>query len=161
MAPAKKKASSTTPTFRATIKASGKTATGIQVPEAAVEQLGSSKRPAVRATINGYTYRTSVASMGGVFMLPVSAEVRERAGVAAGDSVDVHLELDTEPREVPVPPDLMAAFASAEQAKRFFDTLTPSQKQWYVLPIEQAKAAETRERRVAKAIAMLREGRKR
>jgi uncharacterized protein YdeI (YjbR/CyaY-like superfamily) len=91
----------------------------------------------------------------------VSGENRARAGIAAGDELDVELALDTEPREVPVPPDLMGAFAAAAESKRFFDTLTPSQKQWYVLPIEQAKAVETRERRIAKAIAMLREGRKR
>ena len=159
MAPAKKKASSTTPTFRATIKASGKTATGIQVPAAAVEQLGSSKRPAVRATINGYTYRTSVASMGGVFMLPVSAEVRERAGVAAGDSVDVHLELDTEPREVAVPPDFATALAGNAPAKHFFDGLSYSNKLRHVLAVEAAKSTETRRRRIAKAVAALREER--
>ena len=148
-------------TFRATLLQGGKTATGIHVPDDVVAALGTSKRPRVRVTMGSYTYRSTVAPMHGRFMLPVSAEVRAGAGVAAGDELDVDLELDTEPREVPVPPDLMAAFASAAQAKRFFDTLTPSQKQWYVLPIEQAKAAETRERRVAKAIAMLREGRKR
>src|SRR3954468_1137990 len=97
--------------MKAKLLTAGKTATGIHVPDEVVEKLGGSKRPAVRATINGYTYRTSVASMGGVFMLPVSAEVRERARVAAGDSVDVHLELDTEPREVAVPPDFATALA--------------------------------------------------
>jgi hypothetical protein len=147
--------------FRATLESNGKTATGIHVPDAVVEALGSGRKPAVRVTIAGHTYRSTIASRSGRYLVGVSAENREHAGVAAGDELDVDLELDTEPREVPVPPDLMAAFASAAQAKRFFDTLTPSQKQWYVLPIEQAKAAETRERRVAKAIAMLREGRKR
>jgi hypothetical protein len=147
--------------FRATLESNGKTATGIHVPDAVVEALGSGRKPAVRVTIAGHTYRSTIASRSGRYLVGVSAENREHAGVAAGDELDVDLELDTEPREVPVPPDLMAAFASAAQAKRFFDTLTPSQKQWYVLPIEQAKAAETRERRVAKAIGMLREGRKR
>jgi uncharacterized protein YdeI (YjbR/CyaY-like superfamily) len=96
-----------------------------------------------------------------VFLLGVSAENRAGAGVAAGDEIDVELELDTEPREVTVPPDLAGALESDAQASRFFDTLTHSQKQWYVLPIEEAKAPGTRQRRVAKAIAMLREGRKR
>ena len=96
-----------------------------------------------------------------MFLLGVSAENRAGAGVAAGDEIDVELELDTEPREVTVPPDLAGALESDAQASRFFDTLTHSQKQWYVLPIEEAKAPETRQRRVAKAIAMLREGRKR
>ena len=114
-----------------------------------------------RVTIAGHTYRSTIATRSGVFLLGVSAENRQAAGVAAGDELDVELELDTEPRDVTVPPDLMAAFAADSEAKRFFDTLSHSQKQWYVLPIEQAKAAETRERRIAKAIAMLREGRKR
>jgi hypothetical protein len=147
--------------FRATLESNGKTATGIHVPDAVVEALGSGRKPAVRVTIAGHTYRSTIASRSGRYLVGVSAENRKHAGVAAGDELEVDLELDTEPREVPVPPDLMAAFATAVEAGHFFDTLTPSQKQWYVLPIEQAKAAETRERRVAKAIAMLREGRKR
>jgi hypothetical protein len=147
--------------FRATLESNGKTATGIQVPDEVVEALGAGRKPAVHVSIAGHTYRSTIASRGGRYLLGVSAENRERAGVAAGDELDVELELDTEPREVAVPPDLMAAFAAAAEAKRFFDTLTPSQKQWYVLPIEQAKAVETRERRIAKALAMLREGRKR
>ena len=147
--------------FRATLESNGKTATGIRVPPEVVAALGPSKKPAVRVTIAGHTYRSTIATRSGVFLLGVSAENRAAAGVAAGDELDVDLELDTEPREVTVPPDLADALAGDAQARRFFDTLTHSQKQWYVLPIEQAKAAETRERRVAKAIAMLREGRKR
>jgi hypothetical protein len=147
--------------FRATLESNGKTATGIQVPDEVVEALGSGRKPPVRVTIAGHTYRSTIASRRGRYLLGVSGENRARAGIAAGDELDVELALDTEPREVPVPPDLMGAFAAAAESKRFFDTLTPSQKQWYVLPIEQAKAVETRERRIAKAIAMLREGRKR
>jgi hypothetical protein len=147
--------------FRATLQSNGKTATGIRVPPEVVAALGSGKKPAVRVTIAGHTYRSSIATRSGVFLLGVSAENRTAAGVAAGDELDVDLELDTEPRVVTVPPDLAEALAGDAQARRFFDTLTHSQKQWYVLPIEQAKAAETRGRRVAKAIAMLREGRKR
>jgi len=147
--------------FRATLQSNGKTATGIRVPPEVVAALGPSKKPAVRVTIAGHTYRSTIATRSGVFLLGVSAENRAAAGVAAGDELDVDLELDTGPRVVTVPPDLADALAGDAQARRFFDTLTHSQKQWYVLPIEQAKAAETRERRVAKAIAMLREGRKR
>ena len=147
--------------FRATLESNGKTATGIRVPPEVVAALGPSKKPAVRVTIAGHTYRSTIATRSGVFLLGVSAENRTAAGVAAGDELDVDLELDTEPREVTVPPDLAEARSGDAEARRFFDTLTHSQKQWYVLPIEQAKAAETRERRVAKAIAMLREGRKR
>jgi hypothetical protein len=147
--------------FRATLQSNGKTATGIRVPPEVVAALGPSKKPAVRVTIAGHTYRSTIATRSGVFLLGVSAENRQAAGVAAGDELDVEPEIDTEPREVAVPPDLAEALASDAQARRFFDSLTHSQQQWYVLPIEQAKAAETRERRVAKAIAMLREGRKR
>ncbi|HEV8565021.1 MAG TPA: YdeI/OmpD-associated family protein [Actinomycetota bacterium] len=145
--------------FRATIEQAGKTATGIEVPAKVVASLGPSKRPAVRVTINGYTYRSSVASMGGRFMLGVSAKVREAAGVAGGDKVDVDIELDTEPREVSVPPDFAKALARDLGAKRFFEGLSYSRKQRYVLPIEEAKTAETRERRIAKAVGMLRDGR--
>ncbi len=145
--------------FRATLLLGGKTATGIRVPPEAVESLGRSKRPAVRVTINGHTYRSSVASMGGEFMLPVSAEHRTSAGVAAGDEVDVDIELDTEPREVTVPPDFADALDHDAEARRFFDGLSYSQKLWHVTSIEGAKTAETRERRISKSVSMLREGR--
>jgi hypothetical protein len=147
--------------FQATILLAGKTATGIEVPPEVVEGLGSGKKPPVRVTIGAYTYRTTVAARGARFLVPVSGENRERAGVAAGDEVEVEIELDTEPREVTVPPDLAVALADEPQARQFFDGLSYSQKQWYVLPIEQAKTAETRERRIAKAVGMLQEGRKR
>jgi hypothetical protein len=89
------------------------------VPAALVAALGPSKRPPVRATINGYTYRSSVASMGGKFMLGVTQEFRKGAGVVAGDVVDVDLELDTDPRELSVPPDFGAALARNARAKSF------------------------------------------
>jgi bifunctional DNA-binding transcriptional regulator/antitoxin component of YhaV-PrlF toxin-antitoxin module len=145
--------------FRATIQASGKTATGIQVPAEVVAALGPSKRPAVRVTINGYTYRSSVAPLGGVFMVGVSAETRERAGVAAGDEVEVAIERDTEPREVIVPPDFADALTRDADARRFFDGLSYSAKRRHVLAIEGAKTAETRQRRIASAVSTLREGR--
>ncbi len=144
--------------FQATIKLAGKTATGVQVPDQIVAGLGSSKKPAVRVTLNGYTYRSTVAVMGGVFMLPISAEHRAGAGVAAGDKVDVELELDTAPREVSLPADFADLLEGDANAKRFFEGLSYSRKQSYVLPIEQAKTPETRARRLEKAINMLREG---
>jgi hypothetical protein len=145
--------------MRATIRLNGKTATGIQVPLEVVETLGPSKRPPVRVTIKGHTYRTSVASMGGEFLLPVSAEVREITGVGAGDEVDVDIELDTQPREVTVPPDFTAVLGGDADARRFFDGLSYTQRLWYVTWIESAKKAETRERRIGEAVTMLREGR--
>lgn len=145
--------------FRATIQLNGKTATGIQVPEEVVASLGPGKRPAVRVTLNGYTYPSTVAPMGGVFMLPVSAEVRASARVAAGDEVDVDVELDTAPREVSVPPDLADALEGDAGAKRFFAGLSYSNKRRLVLSVEEAKTAETRQKRIAKAVSTLHEGR--
>ncbi len=145
--------------FHSVVQLGGKTATGIPVPEEVVTSLGSSKRPPVRVTINGHTYRSTLASRGRQFMLPISAENRASAGVAAGDEVEVDIELDTEPREVTVPPDLAEALEREVDAKRYFEGLSYSQKQRHVLPIEQAKTAETRQRRIDKALSMLREGR--
>ncbi len=129
------------------------------MPDEVVEALGSGRRPPVKVTINGYTYRSTVAVMGGQFMVSVSAEHRAGAGVAGGDEVDVDIELDTEPREVAVPPDFAEALDRDADAKRHFDGLSYSHKRRYVMSIEEAKTAETRQRRIAKTISMLREGR--
>jgi len=145
--------------FRASIELAGKTATGIEVPAAVVAKLGSSKKPAVRVTMKGYTYRSTVATMGGRFMLPISSQVREAASVKAGDQVDVHVELDMAPREVTVPADFARALARDAAARRFFEGLSFSNKQRIVISIEAAKAPETRERRIVKAVSGLREGR--
>jgi hypothetical protein len=145
--------------FRATLELAGKTATGFRVPAEIVAALGSGKRLPVLVTINGHTYRNTVAVYGGVFMLGVSAENRAAAGVQAGDELAVDLELDTAPREVIVPLDFADALDSDADARRAFDRLSYSHKQQHVLAIEQAKTAETRQRRIAKAISMLREGR--
>ena len=138
--------------FRATLELGGKTATGFRVPAEVVAALGTSKRPPVRVTINGYTYRNTVAVYGGVFMLGVSAEHRAAAGVQAGDELDIDIELDTAPREVTVPPDFADALHADAQARRFFDRLSYSHKQRHILAIEQAKTVETRQRRIAKAV---------
>src|SRR3954453_733222 len=111
-----------------TLLQSKKTATGIEIPEEIVRQLGAGKKPAVKVTINGYTYRSSIAFMGGVFMLGVSAVVRENAGVKGGDKIDVDIELDTEPREITVPPDLRKALDNNADAKNFFSALSFSNK---------------------------------
>ena len=147
--------------FRATIEQSGKTATGIRVPDDVVAGLGAGKRPAVRVTIRGHTYRSTVASMGGAFMVGVSAENRATTGVVGGDEVDVDIELDTAPREVTVPADFAKALKRDAAAKRTFDGLSYSNKQWHVSSIEGAKTAETRGRRIAKSVSALREGRPR
>jgi hypothetical protein len=144
--------------FRTTLKLSGRTATGVEVPPDVVAALGQTKKPAVHVTINGYTYRSTVATMGGRFMLPVSAEVRSGAGVAAGEEIEVTVELDTEPREVTVPPDFMEALNSNSEAKNAFEKLSYSNKRQHILAIEGAKTDETRQRRIEKAINTLQGG---
>lgn len=147
--------------FRTVLEQAGKTATGIHVPDDVVEGLGAGKRPPVLVTINGYTYRSTVASMGGRFMVGVNAQNREAAGVAGGDTIDVQIELDTAPREVAVPPDFAKALKKDAKAKTTFDALSNSNQGWHVQSIEGAKTEETRQRRIAKSIAALHEGRPR
>lgn len=144
--------------FRATILQSGKTATGIEVPANVVEALNAGKHPKVRVTINGYSYPSSIASMGGVFMISVSAEVRANAGVKAGDTLDVEVVLDTAPREVVLPTDFADLLRQDSDALKFFEGLSYSNKRRIVLPIEDAKTPETRQRRIEKAISNLRAG---
>jgi hypothetical protein len=147
--------------FSATIYLGGKTATGIPVPDEVVTELGSGKRPAVRVTVAGHTYRSTVANMGSGYLIPLSAELRELTGLSAGDEVDVEVELDTQPREVTVPDDLKDALADEAAASQFFDGLSYSNQRGYVLWIEQAKKAETRQARVERAVSALREGKNR
>ncbi|MGI8998694.1 MAG: YdeI/OmpD-associated family protein [Candidatus Limnocylindria bacterium] len=147
--------------FRTTVQQSGKTATGIHVPDEVIEALGSGKRPPVTVTINGYTYRNTIAIMGGVFMVGVSAEHRAGARVAGGDEVEVEIELDTAPREVSVPDDFAAALDAEPAARATFDGLSNSNKGWHVLQVSGARTDETRQRRIGKSVEMLREGRAR
>jgi hypothetical protein len=145
--------------FTTAVLLSGKTATGVEVPSAVVDGLGGGKRPAVRVTINGYTYRSTVAPMGGKFMLPISAEHRDAAHVAAGDAVSVEVTLDTAPRTLAIPPDLQRALDGDGAARRAFDALSFSRKQRFTIPVEQAKTVETRTRRIEKTLDDLRAGR--
>ncbi|MGZ4471502.1 MAG: YdeI/OmpD-associated family protein [Nocardioidaceae bacterium] len=152
--------------FRATLRQNGKTATGIAVPADVVEALGGGKRPAVTVTLTPaggapYTYRTTVAPRGDEFLVPVSAAVRAAAGVAAGDDLDVDLALDTAPRTVDVPADLAEALAPHPEAVAFLEGLPPSHRKAYVVWVEEAKRSQTRATRVARAVEMLREGRRR
>jgi len=145
--------------FRTTIEGAGKTAAGIEVPAEVVTALGSSKRPPVRVTINGYTYRSTVAVLGGRFMVGVSADVRAGASVAAGDEVQIEMELDTQPREVTVPAELAHELARDHAASTAFEALSYSRKRLLVDPIANARTAETRQRNIAKAMSALRQGR--
>jgi hypothetical protein len=147
--------------IRTTILQTGNTTTGFRVPDEIVEALGRGKRPAVTVTINGFTYRNTVAVMDGVYMIGVSAENRAGTGVRGGDVVDIDIELDTAPREVDVPGDFATALDAEPDARRTFDTLSYSNKSWHTLQIAGAKSDETRQRRIAKSVAILREGRPR
>ena len=141
--------------FTTTLELAGKTATGFRVPAEVVEQLGKGKRPPVLVTINGYTYRNTVAVYGDEYLLGVAAEHREAAGLKAGDTIDVDLELDTAPREVDAPPDLVAALDAKAGARRAFDALSYSNRRRIVLAIEDAKSPETRQRRIDKSVGEL------
>jgi hypothetical protein len=145
-------------TFHTVLLQAGKTATGIKFPTKIIEKLGSGKKPPLKVTINGFTYRSTVAVMGGAFMVGVSAENRKAAGVAGGDKIEVTLELDTEPRLVEIPADLKKALKNNPSAAKTFETLSYSKKQWLVIPVRDAKTEETKQRRIEKAIALLREG---
>jgi Bacteriocin-protection, YdeI or OmpD-Associated/Domain of unknown function (DUF1905) len=144
--------------FRTTVELGGKTATGLQVPDDVVQALGAGKRPPVVVTVGGYTYRTTVAPMGGAFWVPLAGEHREAAGVVAGDEIDVGVELDTAPREVAVPDDLAAALD--EPTRAHFDGLAVSHRKEWVRWVEEAKKPETRTARIERTVESLRAGKK-
>jgi hypothetical protein len=141
--------------FRAELERDGKSATGITVPAEVLDALGGGRRPAVTVTLNGHSYRTTVGVMGGVAKIPVSAAVRDAAGVSAGHVLDVEVVADTAPRTVEVPGDLAAALEQNTMARAFFDQLSYSRQHAYVTWIEGARQPATRTRRVEQAVALL------
>ena len=147
--------------FRGELVATGGNTAGFHIPDATVAELGGGGRPKVVVTVNGYTFRSSIARMGGEYWLGVSAERRAAAGVKAGDVLDLDIELATAPREMEVPDDLAAALDADPAAKKFWGTLSYSNQRWHVEQATGAKKPETRAARVAKSVAMLREGRAR
>ena len=144
--------------FKTKLLQAGKTATGIEIPDKIVEGFGAGKKPPVRITINGYTYRNTVAVMGGVFMVGVSAEHRKGANVQGGDVIEVTIELDTEPREVEIPEEFQKALKKNVTAKKYFESLAYSRKKAIVTLIKDAKTEETKQRRIEKSIQGLQEG---
>jgi uncharacterized protein YdeI (YjbR/CyaY-like superfamily) len=130
--------------FRTTVFLGGKTATGLEVPADMVEALGPKKRVPVVVTINGHSYGSAIAPYGGSYFLPLSAENRVGAGVAA----------DEQPREIAVPDDLASALDGAGK-RAAFDALSYSRKRGIVEPIEAAKASDTRQRRIDKTVGQL------
>jgi Domain of unknown function (DUF1905)/Bacteriocin-protection, YdeI or OmpD-Associated len=143
--------------FTTTVELGGQTATGLEVPESVVEALGAGRRPPVTVTLGGHTYRSTIARRGGRYLLPLSAENRTAAGVAAGDRVDVEVELDTAPRTVDVPADLAAALDGDAGTRERFDALPYTHRKEHVRVVESAKAEATRQRRVAGVLAALRD----
>jgi hypothetical protein len=141
-------------TFHTTILQTGKNTAGIQVPEDVITKLGAGKRPLVRVTINKYTYRSAVAVMDGKYMISFSPEHRKAADAQGGDEADITLELDLEPRMVEIPKDLKDALVQAN-ALHAYENSAPSMKKEYVRQLEEAKAPETRERRIAKIVEKL------
>jgi hypothetical protein len=144
--------------FASTVELGGKTATGIPVPDEVIEALGSSKRPPVVVTVGGHSYRTTAVRMGGRFLVPLSADNREAAGLSAGDDVTVTIVNDDAPREVALPDDLAAAMDDA--ARSTYGGLAFTHRKEWVRWVEEAKRPETRATRVEKTVAALREGRK-
>lgn len=152
-----------TPTvrFRTTLEGGKGATTGIVVPDELVAELGKGKKPPVQVTVNGHAWRSTVAVMGGRSMVGVSAENRGKAGVAAGDEIEVELVLDEAPREIEVPADLAAALDAEPAARTFFDGLSFSLKRYHVEQVTGAKTDETRQRRIAKAVDLLKQGKAR
>lgn len=144
-------------TFTTTvIQAEGKKATGLRVPAEVIAALGTRKNPAVVVSIAGYSYHSTIAAYGDVFMLPLSAEHRLAAGLKAGDLVEVTLERDVTPRTVEIPADLAAVLAEQPAATAAFEAASPSAQKEYVRQVESAKAQATRTRRIAAIVAKLR-----
>ena len=130
--------------------------TGIDVPADVVAALGAGKRPAVVVSVNGYEYRSTVAPMGGKYLLPFSADRRKESGIKGGDAIDVELTLDTAPRTVEIPDDLQSALTSSATAAAAWDKLSYTHRKEHVRSVLDAKKAETRTRRIAAVVAKLR-----
>jgi hypothetical protein len=147
-------------TFATTLSTSGNN-TGIVVPSDVIEQLGRGKRPPVLVTVNGYEYRSTVAVMGGQYLVGLSAAVRAATGLRGGDSVLVMLKVADTPREVEVPADFSAAMEEQEPARQFFDGLSNSLQRYHIDNINAAKAPETRQRRIDKSVGLFLAGKQR
>jgi Bacteriocin-protection, YdeI or OmpD-Associated/Domain of unknown function (DUF1905) len=146
--------------FNTTVAASGNN-TGIEVPGQLIEELAAGKRPPVLVNVNGYEYRNTVAAMGGRHMISISAAVRNVTGLQGGDPIRVTLTVADTAREVNVPADFAAALAADERARAFFDKLSNSMQRYHVDNINAAKSADTRQRRIDKAIALFLDGKQR
>ena len=147
-------------TFETTLSASGNN-TGIEVPEEIVEGLGRGKRPPVIVTVNGHEYRSTVAVMGGRYLIGVSAAIRAATGLKGGDPISVNLKVADAPREVEVPSDFAAAMDEHPPAREFFGQLSNSMQRYHVDTINAAKSPDTRQRRIDKSVALFLAGKQR
>ena len=141
--------------FKAKVIPSGN-ATGVEIPKDAIKALGSGSRPPIAVTINRHTWRSRVALMRGQCLVGISAANRLASGIAEGDVVVVDIRLDVEPRVVPEPPDLAKALDEDPRARAAFDRLPFGLRRRHVAAIEESKAAETRQRRIARLVAAMR-----
>jgi hypothetical protein len=142
--------------FEATLVARGRGHV-VALPIDVREELGAVRVP-VSVTVNGHAFRTTAMRYGGVDYIGLNREVREAAGVYSGDTITVALERDTERREVGVPPGLAKVLAKDAPARAAFERLSYTHRKEYARWIAEAKREETRERRLAKAVEMLRTG---
>ncbi|MBV8208173.1 MAG: DUF1905 domain-containing protein [Acidobacteria bacterium] len=133
---------------------------GFHVPFDVQEVFGTRARVPVCGTINGFPYRSSIMNMGDGHMMAVNRELREGAKVKAGDVVEIVMQRDSAPRVVEVPSDLKKALNAAKKANELFGKLSYTHQKEYVRWITGAKREETRQRRVERAIEMLKEGTK-
>jgi hypothetical protein len=129
--------------------------TGIEVPDEVMDALGVGKRPPVVVNVNGFEYRSTIASIGGKFLIPFSAARREESGIIGGDAIDVELTLDTAPRVVEVPDDLQKALNASPAAAAAWQKLSYSNRKGHVDGVLSARAAETRARRIAAIVTKL------
>jgi len=147
-------------TFDTTVTATGNN-TGIVVPDELIERLGAGRRPAVIVNVNGYEYRSTVGVMGGRHLIGISSAVRKDTGLKADDPIRVVLTVADAPREVTIPGDFAAALSADPAAEAFFAKLSNSLQRYHIDNVNAAKTAETRQRRIEKAISLFQQGKQR
>jgi bacteriocin resistance YdeI/OmpD-like protein/uncharacterized protein DUF1905 len=138
--------------FKAIVELTGKTATFMEVPLDIPALFDGAKKPPVRVKIKDHVYRSTIAVYGGRYYLPINRDVKRATGVTAGDEITVEIERDAAKRVVDVPPDLKRALKTDKAAGASFEGMSYSHQKQYVDWIEEAKRAETRERRIAKTV---------
>jgi hypothetical protein len=129
---------------------------GIEIPDDVVAELGGKRVPVVITLPGGYSYRSTTAVMGGKNLVGVNAAHRAASGAAGGQVVEVTIERDEAPREVEVPQELATALAEDPAAADAWANLAVSRRKEHARAISEAKAAETKARRVEKTMAALR-----